>query len=499
MIRIFLVEDENITLRALKQKIIDLHEDYEVVGTAKNGLEAYGQIVNLKPDILITDIRMPDMDGITLIEKLRAAHFHIVSVILSGYKDFAYAQRAIQLGVNAYLLKPVELGALRACLSECASKAVALSTPQNVASLVIHSDRMSIKGFHRGESYDILYLIFANPLTSVESIIHPNVPFFSDQEILELFEGQLSCSKVLCLDGFFSNEKAILFHACTPVSETLSNIPTFLQVLSKRFGYPVTACRCSAESEIVSGRLRACRKCAAQQAILGETTLCTIAKAEEKNPIDLQPFSRLLPMLLHQKEYDLLLSNIKRLLTLEGSAHRPILQIQHDLAFLLSLIRQSFPESLLTAEECSFYLENIVCFSSSYEGLAENFSLLLQELFVNTVSASHNESKEQLAEQIEKYLQDNISQNITLQMLADYTGRSKVYLCRIFKELRNMTPIDYLTHLKIQRAQQLIREYREIPLQKLSELLGFSDVYYFSKVFKRIVHLSPSEFRNSLD
>lgn len=499
MTRIFIVEDENITLRALKQKITDLHENYEIIGTAKNGLEAYGQIVNLKPDILITDIRMPDMDGLSLLEKLKDAHCDIISVVLSGYSDFTYAQKAIQLDVSAYLLKPIEIDALRNCLSECARKAATSAVPQNVSSLVMCPDKIILEGSHPGILYDIVYLIFSNPLTTFESIIHPNISFLKNSEIQALFESSIPAPEFFCLEGFFSNEKAILFRSNSSNEKIETTLRVLLKTLTERFDYPVTACYSTTKSELLSSCLRICRRCAAQQALLGESTLCNISKTPKKNAVDLNTFSQLFPILLHQKESGLLLSNIKKLLTLEHRARRPVLQIQRDLSFLLTFILQSFPESPLTSEECDFYLENIFCFSSSYENLAENYCILLNELFVNTASnLLCKESKENLIAQIEKYMEDNLSQNITLQMLAEYANRSKVYLCRIFKELKNMTPIDYFTHLKMQRAQQILLEYPNIPLQKLSESLGFSDAYYFSKVFKRITHLSPSEFRQKI-
>lgn len=80
-------------------------------------------------------------------------------------------------------------------------------------------------------------------------------------------------------------------------------------------------------------------------------------------------------------------------------------------------------------------------------------------------------------------------------MLAGEMKVSKVYLCRIFKKYKNMTPIDYFNRLKIDRACELLVQFSSLPLQKISDMLGFNDVYYFSKVFKKIVGVSPSVYR----
>lgn len=73
---------------------------------------------------------------------------------------------------------------------------------------------------------------------------------------------------------------------------------------------------------------------------------------------------------------------------------------------------------------------------------------------------------------------------------------SKVYLCRVFKKMKNTTPIDFFTHLKIERAQEMIRAFPSMSLREIAEALGFSDMYYFSKVFKRIMGFPPSDLRS---
>ena len=94
----------------------------EVAGTAANGLEALALIEREKPDILITDIRMPGCQGLELIERARRAVPDIEIIIISGYAHFEYAQTAIKLGVGDYLLKPIKKDELTATLSKLAQR-----------------------------------------------------------------------------------------------------------------------------------------------------------------------------------------------------------------------------------------------------------------------------------------------------------------------------------------------------------------------------------------
>lgn len=107
MLKVFLVEDEFIVRNGIKNSINWEKEGFSFVGEASDGELAYPLIKDLHPDILITDIRMPFMDGIELSEQVHELYPEIRIIILSGYGEFTYAQKAIKIGVEEYLLKPI--------------------------------------------------------------------------------------------------------------------------------------------------------------------------------------------------------------------------------------------------------------------------------------------------------------------------------------------------------------------------------------------------------
>ncbi|SEW44375.1 response regulator [[Clostridium] fimetarium] len=107
MYKVFLVEDEIIIREGIKNIIHWDEEGFEIVGDESDGELAYPMIIREQPDILITDIKMPFMDGLELSKLLKKDMPQLKIIIISGYSDFGYAQRAIDIGISEYLLKPV--------------------------------------------------------------------------------------------------------------------------------------------------------------------------------------------------------------------------------------------------------------------------------------------------------------------------------------------------------------------------------------------------------
>ena len=117
MMKVFLVDDEIAIRENLRNSFPWEEKGYQLVGEAPDGEMALPMLRDLNADILLTDIRMPFMDGIRLCEEVQRTMPWVERIILSGYDDFSYAQKAISLGVREYLLKPVTSEELEAALS----------------------------------------------------------------------------------------------------------------------------------------------------------------------------------------------------------------------------------------------------------------------------------------------------------------------------------------------------------------------------------------------
>ena len=122
MYKVFLVDDEIVIRENIRSSFPWEASGFTLVGEAPDGEIALQTMQDVKPDILITDIRMPFMDGMQLCEAVSHTMPWVQIVILSGYDDFAYAQQAISLGVKEYLLKPVSAQELLEVLKRIASR-----------------------------------------------------------------------------------------------------------------------------------------------------------------------------------------------------------------------------------------------------------------------------------------------------------------------------------------------------------------------------------------
>lgn len=116
MYRVVLIDDENIIVEGLRKVIKWVDYNCQVVGTACDGVEGTELIRSLRPDILFTDIRMPGMDGLAMVAALRSEFPDMQVSVLTGYRDFAYAQEAIRLGVTRFLLKPSKMDEIKEAL-----------------------------------------------------------------------------------------------------------------------------------------------------------------------------------------------------------------------------------------------------------------------------------------------------------------------------------------------------------------------------------------------
>lgn len=118
--KIIVIEDEIRSREGLIKLIKKLNPSYQIIGEAENGLDGLQLIKSQRPDLIITDIKMPVMDGLSMLAAMREINIDSKIIIISAFADFSYAQQAITFGVSEYLLKPISVGNLSASLEKFA-------------------------------------------------------------------------------------------------------------------------------------------------------------------------------------------------------------------------------------------------------------------------------------------------------------------------------------------------------------------------------------------
>lgn len=192
ILKVVLVDDERIILDGLK-RILDW-EKYgcQVVATAADGLEGILAVRKHRPDILLTDIRMPNLDGLSMLAALKSELPGLQITVLTAYRDFDYAQQAIKLGVTRYLLKPSKMPELKEAVEEMAHRC------REMAPGSAGSGPDEASGFVLRKAMDLIREQFAGPI-SLQAVA--DQVYVSKWHLSKLINGQTGKSFLHIVNG----------------------------------------------------------------------------------------------------------------------------------------------------------------------------------------------------------------------------------------------------------------------------------------------------------
>lgn len=511
MIKVLLVEDELPSLRSLKQKLLDLETEVEIVGEAFNGKIALDMIGHTEPDVVITDIKMPIMDGIQLIRILREKYPAILPVIVSGFQEFEYARQAMKLNVEEYLSKPVAFVELAKTIEVCKSKlqsAGYMRELHEIQQSLLHQNPELKINFDTNFQYHLINACIGNQLQlganfSVSSLFEYDPAFLQKS----ISENLLHNVNLWFFDGSFPNEKIIVIKSPRTYTTTLIH-----RISKEILDYLITVAPCPV-NVFVSQPLKDIsnlrpvmihqRTELAESMILG-TSQCFYASSpvpckNHKQFLTNETNNRLL-MLAQQQQYNMLRSELKKLFLAWETHNCTLFIIEKELLYLINSLQKSLFASPATNDlEKYVSLENVIFISHSFEQLFINFWSYLENLLSeNQESKLKRKNTEEMVSFVETYMENNVSKQISLQALAELSGISQVYLCRIFKKHKNMSPIDFFIKMKIKRAKEYIQIFPNMLFKDIAESFGYDNSHYFSKLFKEIEGISPSEYRNQI-
>ncbi|NLW11376.1 MAG: response regulator [Clostridiaceae bacterium] len=218
---VLVVEDEKLIARNISRSIMRVNNNFEVVAVASNGKDALEITEELLPNVVFTDIRMPEMDGLELANKICENFDFIICVVLSGYNDFAYAKEAIRYNVMDYLLKPINDNELSAVLSKIEKTLLAFQKDLDIENSLSP---------HKPE--EIVEL--------VQEYIHNHYMDVLDLgEIADRFGFSTSyLSKIFAKSSGKSPSKYIRDHRICIAKQLLRNPALSIAVIGRKVGYP---------------------------------------------------------------------------------------------------------------------------------------------------------------------------------------------------------------------------------------------------------------------
>lgn len=505
--KIFVAEDEPLILKDTIKKIRSLGSEFEVIGEAFNGEDALSDIASHQPDLLLTDIRMPLMDGLSLISNVRQQYPNIVCVVLSGYQDFEYARQAVRLGVEDYIVKPLNMDNLLETLKNVTQKIDDIKNDKisrMIESIYNHESNTDNQVSLGYEMVGLLHICINNPLNII-----PNRKEYFDR-VNQLW-GQIELEKLLgdyvadkpsswwIVNGKYANEKIIVIgytqtcnlrldHIAKQICSKLTNNDNYLTIaISENLS----------EFTDISEKFDAIRKKILNYSILGKTKIINKDTSKKTGMELLMVFSEhemKLETFIKNGQIKLLKNELATLITAWDNNYIPFRVLEINLRQIMRVVVKSMNTSgTLDADDI---VSGILLEASTTETVKSNVIAEVERI-VTARMEENNADNAVLAEKIRKYIESNYREKISLQILSANFGLTDSNLCKVFKKYKNQTPIDYLMHIRIEKAKEFMKEYPDIIVKDIAEMTGFSDQYYFSRIFKAITNQTPSEYKSS--
>lgn len=536
MLKVFLVEDEVVMRNGIKKNIPWEQEGFEFVGEASDGELAYPLIKKEKPDILITDIRMPFMDGLELSRLVKKELPQIKIIILSGYNEFDYAKTAINIGVTDYLLKPISSAKLLEAVKKVGDM---IEKEQDNARLIKRYEKEMEENILQ-EKHKLWGALASNRLSTIELLEKGQrlgIDFTASAYQVFLFklmqEGDATgCSeelnraseKVNDLAGswehvlsFDRSPEGWAFLIKGESAEEVQNtyLETRKELLELVESYPKVEYFGGIGNvvqrigDIQTSYKEAARAFSSRFFLdanqIADSAEMAKVQTERDGKIDVSK------MLSKKREHELVERFLKNGTVEEVDSFldelfqnigeqncRSLLYRQYvvmDLFFCASDFLGNLEIDIENLPEECRDINQIV----EKAGDAEKLRYQIGNLFTETMQLRDSHSKKKyskLLEDAKAFIDENYKHDeMSLNTVAAQVNISPSYFSTIFSSEMGQTFVEYLTHVRLEKAKELLM-CSNMRTAEIGYEVGYKDSHYFSYIFKKVVGCSPKEYRN---
>ena len=500
MYKIFLVEDEPPILEMINGLIERGDYGFTVTGTAYNGRDALKLLPQNVPDVILTDIKMPFMDGLALIEEVHHVYPEIKTVILSGYSIFEYARTALRLKVYDYLLKPVHPDGLTAVLHSLREQLDREKSEHERACLNALIDGREpeeelLRPFPPLAYFPVL--ICAGSLSSrVYDIISPGREFWlkEGEKKVEAWGKALPADKFWLLNGGFPNEKIVFLG--TAVTDHLQVIAWCRQLeyllangritVNLIVGPPVQQI---SQIRVVLKEIRDTLK---HQIVFGQAALFAEDRQADRTPPVGPEEEKRLAVLVQQTDF----ASFQKCLKVLFDEWREQDVTQWRLERLLDRLNEVLRGHCTLTDGPQFQVASgdLLVHAATYDELFQNCCAVYKGYYDGKADKQSMRTAKELVDQIEKYLIDHYHENFTYKTFYNLFGYNETYITNVFRNIKGISPSKFVTRLRIAKAKKMIAAEPDILLKTVAEMVGYDDPLYFSRVFKELTGVNPSEY-----
>ncbi len=520
MITILLVDDEK-TARQSISRYLNSTQDYRVIGEANDGIEALALLETKQPDVLITDICMPRMDGLELVKQMRQLHYTTNIILMSGYSDFAYAKKAITYNVEEYLLKPFMPSTLEEILTIIKGKIEvnrykgedAETIKGNFLNSMVRGELDTVeilKGIDalhlplEGNSFLIGFLRFYSPdhqgfdikkvWESFQQILSTELPsclraicFMQPKDRASILFSFKGCQHEVCRE-----ELSKLFSSLSEQTKKKCNVSVWC-AFGPSFKSFSQASEANTKAEIVWK----------QHSTL--TTSCNFyhEPCEDKDKMEaltmqIQTTQNECALALSLGSMTSLQSLDVLFICLEELTYHSYHEMQvHLLSFVIRI-----SNLVNTANMNKQTLENFTSYLNDAKAIGSLFETkdLLKKAICTALTSKRLDKKtvsDIIASSVKQKIEGNLSnENFTVDDAIEGLNYSNNYIRHIFSQTEGKSIKEYIIAERMLLAKHLL-ENSDMPIKEIAERTGHHNQHYFSSSFRKYMKCSPSEWREN--
>lgn len=519
MYQLIIVDDEKVIRKGIRDYIDWESMGFEVADTFEDGKEALQYLKSRDVDVVLTDIEMSQISGLELARQIKENGWTQRVVIISGYKEFEYARKAVEYGVEYYLLKPIRMEEVKEVFTKLAreldeGKAKTderLHAEQDFTELLPELREQFWTGLLVGGTRSRASITKRIKVLGIP--VEENVPyaiadlrlFKQESSFPEYYEGENFYNMIHNIfggdaDGLISIPVCISEDIVKVVITTLeqTDMETFKAQARQQMEE-----RCEAANSLLQLKFQTeVEKVFPDIMGLAEYQ-CVLAKKDarpggEYLELSAEDYERLMQKykllmgIINDgdfEELDNLINNI-----FHEFRSMPVAQVQTlciDMFSMLSgkLVRMGIDMWKVWNRKLSYQEFTSI---QDLRGLKDKSKELLHDV-VRMVKEKQNVSSRHFVEESIKYMKKHYSEEISLEVIANKFFLNQTYFSRLFKQYTGTTFTDYLIELRMERAKELLNQGK-YKVYEISQMVGYRSEKYFFRIFKQYAGCSPTEY-----
>lgn len=490
-----IVDDEKYIRRSIINRVEWGKYGLEVVGEAADGEEAYAGVQLYQPDIILVDIRMPVLDGLGLIKLLAEEHSQIRVIILSAYQDFSYAKKAIQLGVEDYLLKPIDELELEQVLLKIIKELD--SEEKQITAPVLDLAHWNRAGFTGSK-----FLFTAFWLPGIYEEARWKLAVGSLYEVIK----QVSFKEIQLLDLYEvrteNSENCVLFLWNSDRLKPDTVYRLLLSIVEMAGGqYPgVKAGMTPVFQDLAEAGKMALRavQILKYKIFMPETVVFDshfITREDSREFLEARQRISVLYNISIREEYRNLKEVTEHFLEDCLMRIRQVRELEYLVDELMVVLRavakktgNHYDVKLLFHD---FRRQDYLLEYENLESLVDGIREIVKTILGFQVA---NSSKD-VTKAIREYIQTHFMENLTTRTISEKFHLNSTYLSTLFKEKSNMTLTAYIEGIRMENAKELLKN-EGLSIADVAASVGYLDTNYFGKVFKKYSGITPGQYRS---